>query len=189
MSETTALKEFDYDKEKKRLQRENFICSIVLSIFVIGYFVGIAIAIGVLYPKYNDPEHPVCKWGLPIKNGTDCECYHKYSKLNEGIKCSHKKSSYVISALFQAEFLIFGGGYWYSENYTLGGCEIGAAVVAVVLGILLFSAPYRVDGEAQQALILIGMMIVCIIFWWIISLFLFGLNKYTDGKGIEMFRL
>jgi len=132
------------------------------------------------------------------KMNTDCICesgFTTFFNLTDPFqdkKCNYEKKQQIKAFLFEL-FLGFGAGHFYTERFTVAGLKLGAFIFGICI-ICLFPITAKFLSEKLESDCLL-LSVSCfyylcsigLAFWFIYDLVMFGMNKYLDGNGVELF--
>lgn len=124
-----------------------------------------------------------------IKNQT-CICFPEFTTLEneDNIMCNYIKKSQLKAFILE---LIFsnGAGHFYLENYYFAIPKLFLWVFAYYFFIVL-RITCKNNEENIKSTLMLALVACCfcigMLFWQIFDLVYLGMNKYTDGNGIEM---
>jgi len=119
-----------------------------------------------------------------------CVCLDRYETfpLDNPEKCNYKKKSKVKALLLEL-FITYGSGHFYTENYKLAIPKFLFWVFTYYAFIVLKAIHKGNENNKRFEKILKFCAIITLILmviWQMIDLFLFGLNIYSDGNGVEL---
>ena len=146
-------------------------------------------------------QSSVLKCGLfncPSSNGScfgkyneSCVCLEQYASFpfDTYNLCNYEKKKQLIAFLLEF-FIMFGSGHIYSENYALG--ILKALYFVLTCGLFISVRILSKKTEENNTFILIISLLGCLtcaglLIWQLIDVVLFGLNRYVDGNGVELF--
>jgi hypothetical protein len=123
-------------------------------------------------------------------NEKECVCFEEFGTTENPnyYECNYQKKSQLKAFLLEL-ILSNGAGHFYLENYFWATAKLLVWVITyysfIVLKITCKSAE---DNKKISFLIAALAFFFCIgmLSWQIIDLVFFGLNKYTDGNGVQL---
>lgn len=133
-----------------------------------------------------------CKEKNSEKNNYDkeCVCFEEFGTTENSYnyECNYQKKSQLKAFLLEL-ILSNGAGHFYLENYFLAISKLLVWVIIYYSFIILrITCKSAEDNKKISFLIAAFALFFCIgmLSWQIIDLVFFGLNKYSDGNGVEL---
>jgi hypothetical protein len=123
-------------------------------------------------------------------NNTTCVCNTTYDTYPEDstVMCNYKKKSQLLAFILEL-FVTFGAGHFYTLNLKMAIPKVLFWFLGYSLFIILRIINKKKD-ENNPTMLMISLWgcLTCtiMVIWQIVDIFMFALNGYQDGYGIDL---